>query len=203
MLKKVFLGPKQKKKDKQRHLILHNRISSGTKFQVELTILVFWTRLIQKGFFQSKTNKLNTTIEFCKFELVKIPDFNLEFTILSFWNNFSQKGIIPVKNRKSEHLYWVLHVRISLATKFQFKLTFFYFLTNFAQKGNFQSKTENLQLSILPWSLLTILNFSAGGSTDTTGLVRLKDQINNNCCIQSKIEEFKGCIRYVLASFVF
>ena len=41
----------------------------GTKFQ-QLIILIFWTKFSQKGYFQSKTNKMNITIEFYIFELV-------------------------------------------------------------------------------------------------------------------------------------
>ena len=42
----------------------------GNKFQLKLTILTFWAVIAQKGFFQSKTKKVNTTIEFCILELV-------------------------------------------------------------------------------------------------------------------------------------
>ena len=33
-------------------------------------MLTFWTKLAQNEIFQSKTEKLNTTIEFCIFKLV-------------------------------------------------------------------------------------------------------------------------------------
>ena len=52
-------------------------ISLNTKFQFELTILIFWTKFAQKGYFQSKTAKMNTTIEFCIFKLVLVPNFSL------------------------------------------------------------------------------------------------------------------------------
>ena len=45
-------------------------IIAGTKFKLKLTILIFWTKFAQKGYFQSKTEKVNVTIEFCIFELV-------------------------------------------------------------------------------------------------------------------------------------
>ena len=41
----------------------------ATKFQ-QLTILIFWTKFPQKEYFQSKTNKMNTAIEFGILELV-------------------------------------------------------------------------------------------------------------------------------------
>ena len=52
---------------KENMLLLH--ISLGSKFQVKLTILIFWTKIVQKGYFWSKTEKVNTIIEFCIFEL--------------------------------------------------------------------------------------------------------------------------------------
>ena len=40
----------------------------GIKFRLKLTYLIFWTKVIQKGYFQSKTEKVNTTTEFWIFE---------------------------------------------------------------------------------------------------------------------------------------
>ena len=57
---------------------------------------------------------------------------------------------------------------MSLGTKFQRTVTVLIFLTKFAQKGYFHSKTEKSYLCVCPWSLLTILNFSARGLTDAT-----------------------------------
>ena len=39
-------------------------------YLLKLTILIFWNKFTQKGYLQSKTEKVNTTIEFCIFELV-------------------------------------------------------------------------------------------------------------------------------------
>ena len=69
------------------------RISLGTKFQLKLTILIFWTKFAQKGFFRSKTEKLNTTTEFCIFELIQIPCFGLNSQFLFFRPNLSKKVI--------------------------------------------------------------------------------------------------------------
>ena len=41
--------------------MLHIQISRGTKFQLKLTILIFLTRFAQKGFFWSKTEKIDIT----------------------------------------------------------------------------------------------------------------------------------------------
>ena len=42
----------------------------GTKFQVKVTISNFWTKLTQKGHFQSEKEKMKISIEFYMFELV-------------------------------------------------------------------------------------------------------------------------------------
>ena len=50
--------------------ILHIRISLDIEFQFQQTILIFWTKFAQKGYFQFKTDKMNYTIEFCIFQLI-------------------------------------------------------------------------------------------------------------------------------------
>ena len=39
-------------------LNLHIQISLGTKFQLKLEILIFWTKFVQKGYFRSKTENI-------------------------------------------------------------------------------------------------------------------------------------------------
>ena len=56
---------------------MHIRISLGTEFRFKLSISIFWTNFAEKGSFQSKTDKLNITIEFCIVELVQVPNFSL------------------------------------------------------------------------------------------------------------------------------
>ena len=83
-----FFGPNLPRKCvsglklKKWHWILHIWINLGTKFLLKLTSLIFWIMFVQKGYFQSKTNKMNSTIEFCIFELVWVTDFNLNW---QFW----------------------------------------------------------------------------------------------------------------------
>ena len=52
------------------HYTLDVRISVGTKFHLKLIFLTFWTKFSQKRYFQSKAEKVNITIESCKFESV-------------------------------------------------------------------------------------------------------------------------------------
>ena len=49
------------RKIEHRHFILHIQISLVTKFQLKLTILIFLTVFVQKGFLWSKTEKVHTT----------------------------------------------------------------------------------------------------------------------------------------------
>ena len=43
------------------------RISLRTKFQLRLTIVIFWITFAQKMYSKPKTEKVNSTIELCKF----------------------------------------------------------------------------------------------------------------------------------------
>ena len=115
--KKCFWSKSQKRE--HRHWMLHIRISLGTKFQLKLTVLIFWTKFAQK---------VNIMIEFCIFEIVYVPNFSLNWQVGFFWPNLPKKCVSGL-NRKSEHDHWILHVRISLGTKFQLKLTILIFWT--------------------------------------------------------------------------
>ena len=61
---------------------MHIRKSQSTKFQLKVAILTFWTKLAQKSCFQSKTEKVNTAIQFCILYLVFIPSLSLN---QQFW----------------------------------------------------------------------------------------------------------------------
>ena len=41
----------------------------GIKYQLRLTILIFWEKFPQEWYFRSKTKNLNITVEFRIFEL--------------------------------------------------------------------------------------------------------------------------------------
>ena len=85
------------------------------------------------SYFQSKTDKIDTPIEFCIFELFFTSNFNLNN--FEFLDKICRRMIFMVKNRKSEHHHWILHIQISFGTKLQLKLTNLIFLTRFGQKG--------------------------------------------------------------------
>ena len=105
----------------------------STSFQLKLTIAIFGPNLSKMGsYFQSKTDKIDTTIEFCIIELVFVKFHFEEFWI--FGSDLPKK-VFLVKNWKSEHHHWIPHVQFNLGTKFPLKLTILIFWTKFAQKG--------------------------------------------------------------------
>ena len=109
------------------------QISLGTKYQLKLTTLIFWTKFNKKRFFRPKTEGVNTTIEFCIVELVSVPNFSLNWQFCFFGPNFPKK-VLSVENRKSQLYHWIVDIRISLGTKIQLKQTILIFWTKFTQK---------------------------------------------------------------------
>ena len=87
------------------------RISLGTKFRLKQTILIIWTKFFQKGYFQSKAEKLNITIEFCIFELVQVPNFKINWQFWFFGPNLQKRAFV-VEIGKCEHNHWILHIQI-------------------------------------------------------------------------------------------
>ena len=122
---------------------MHSWISLGTKFQLKLTILIFWSKFARKGCFRSKTEISEYHHWLMRIWIGLVTEFHFK---KQFW--MPKKGISAQKQKKSEFHYGILHTRISLRTKFQRKLTIFMFWTKFAQKGYSQSKTENVNTTI-------------------------------------------------------
>ena len=78
--KKSILPVKNRKQKKFKHhyWIVHIWISLSTNFQLKMTILIFGTKLPKKGsHFQSKAGKIDTSTEFCIFELLNVSNFTL------------------------------------------------------------------------------------------------------------------------------
>ena len=69
-----------------------------TKFQLQLIIMIFWTKFAEKGCFRSKTEKVNTTIEFCMLKLVYVPNFTLNWQFLD--QVYKKKSISSQKWKK-------------------------------------------------------------------------------------------------------
>ena len=105
-------------------------------FSLNWQFRFFWPVLPTKGsYFQSKTDEIDTAIEFCIFELVFVS--NLTLNNFEFLDQIYSINIFLFKNRKSEHHHWIPHVQISLSTKFQLKRTILIFYIISAQTDNF------------------------------------------------------------------
>ena len=111
------------------------------------------------SYFQSETNKIDTTIELFIFKLVFVSNFTLSSS--EFSDQIRPRKIFMVKNRKSEHHHLIPHIQISLATKVQLSWQFWgffwsktekvnttYFLHNFAYSYYSNAKFQ-LRLAIL------------------------------------------------------
>ena len=131
------------RKSEHRHWILLIQISLGTKFQLKLTILIFWLDLPEKGFLGLKKKKLTPHIFYIilHIQISLVQNFSSNWQFWFFGPNLPKK-VFPVENRKSEHHHGILHIWISLGTKFQLKLIILSFWTKFTQKRYFQLKTE-------------------------------------------------------------
>ena len=55
--------------------------------------------LLQKGYFRSKTEKVNITIEFCIFELAHVLNFSLNWQVWILRPNLPKKGISSLKQK--------------------------------------------------------------------------------------------------------
>ena len=67
-----------------------------TKFQLKQIILIIWIKFAQKVYFQSKTEKVNTSIEFCIFELI----YNLDHNILELCSVLVQIRLTTSKAKR-------------------------------------------------------------------------------------------------------
>ena len=89
--KKGVSGIKQEKRTPP----LNSAYQNESRYQIsaETKNFDFWTKFAQKRCFRSKTEKLNSTIEFCIFELVWEPNFNLNWQLRYFGQNLSKNSI--------------------------------------------------------------------------------------------------------------
>ena len=140
--KKGISRLKQKKGMPQ--LNKHIRISLSAKFSLNWQFRFFGQNFPKKRYLQYKTEKVNTTIEFCIFELVKsryqIPAWpdNLEFL-----DQICPKRVFPVEHEKNKYQQWIQHIPIILVTKLQLKLTILIFGPNLPKKGICNLKQKN------------------------------------------------------------
>ena len=119
--KKVYFQLKTQK-DEHHYWIRHIRISSGTNFQLKLTIAIFWTKFAKQGsYFQSKTDKIDTTIKFYIFELVFVSNFTLYKQFWMFGPD-SPRKISMVKTEKLNIIIEFRLFKLVLVPNFSLKL---------------------------------------------------------------------------------
>ena len=97
------------RKSEYQQWFLHIRISLANKFQLKLSILIFWTQFASKGN-SSWKQEVNITIEFCIFELVYVPNFNINWQFWVFGQSLSKNGIsrnvLKVPSLNIKHIFF-------------------------------------------------------------------------------------------------
>ena len=148
----------------------------------------FGTNLPPTGsYFQSKTDKIDTTIEFCIFELVFLS--NLTLNNFEFLDQTCPRKILMVKNRKIEHHHFIPHIQVSLGTKFQLKLTILIFIDQIYRLKQ-KKWTPHIFYIILHIQISLVRNFSSNWQ------FYFLDQICTKRCFRSKTEKVNIIIEF-------
>ena len=133
----------------------------GTKFRLKMTLLNFWIKWTQKGYFRTKKNENYYRILHIHINLDS--KFQFQQTILIFRKNFQIKVYFRSKTQKSEHHNCIVQIQISLTTNVQLKMTIAIFWTKFAKKGSyFQSKSDKIYtiIEFCIFELVFVSNFT-------------------------------------------
>ena len=140
--KRVF--PVYNRKREQHHWILHIRISPATKFQLKLTIFIFWTKFDQKGFSGLKQKKSHHHW-ILQIGISLGAKFQLKLTFLNFWTKFAQKGYFRSKTENVNiPLEFCMHVWLLVQVpNFSLNWHFWIFERNLPKKGIFDLKQKN------------------------------------------------------------
>ena len=116
--KRRFLKKRKKKKKENYHRILHVRINLSTNLQLKL-IHFFGPNLLKNvSCFQSKTDKIHITIEFCIFELVFLSNFTLNKFHFEFLNQIFPRRVFMVEFIEFHMIELVLVPNFSLNWQF-------------------------------------------------------------------------------------
>ena len=85
-----------------------------------MSLAIFWTKF---AYFQSKTDKIDTTIEFCIFELVFVSNFTLNKQFGSFQPNLPKKDICNLwsKTEKANIIIELGLFKLALVPNFRLK----------------------------------------------------------------------------------
>ena len=91
----------QNRKSEHLHSIKYIRINLNTKIYLKQTVLIFfWSNLPKEGYYQSKVQQMNITIEINIFQLAHLPNFIWKRQFSCFGPNLAKMGIISRKPDK-------------------------------------------------------------------------------------------------------
>ena len=96
----IRVFPVENRKSEYHHWVLHIWIRLGAKFQLKLTILIFWTKFAQKRYSRSKREKGEQHHCILNIWISLGIKFQLKLTILIFWSKFAQKRCFRSKTEK-------------------------------------------------------------------------------------------------------
>ena len=77
------------------------QISLGRKFQLKVTIFIFWAKFAPKSISNLHQKKMNTTIKFCIFKSVYIPNFSLNWQF-NFFDQIFPTNYFQSKTEKMD-----------------------------------------------------------------------------------------------------
>ena len=140
------------RKREHHHWIAHILISLGTKFQLKLTILVFWTKICPKRVFLVKNRKSKHQHWIVNIRISQTDNSDFLDQICP------KKGIFGAKWKK-----WTPPLNSPYSNQYRYQistLTILIFLSKFIQKGYFWSKTENITTEFCIFELVWVPNFS-------------------------------------------
>ena len=100
-----------------------------------------YPRKVSSSWKQSKTDKIDTTIEFCQICI----KFHFEQTIFNFWTKFSQERYLWSKTEKLEIIIEFCLFKLVLVPNFSSNWQFLLFGSSL-HKRYFQSKTEKVNI---------------------------------------------------------
>ena len=150
---------------------MHIHISLGTKYQLKLAILIFWTKFTQQRYCRSKTENVSITVVHIRISVSTNFQLKLSFLIISF--KFTRKGSKTEKGNITIEfciLDFVLLPNFSLNWQFCFC-----FLPNFSKEG---VSVQNCKFTSLPMIASYYIKLSCTGADRYNGIC---DKTRQSC----------------------
>ena len=161
-LQKTVYFRSKTQKNEHHYWIRHIRISLNTSFQLELTNAIFWTKFAEKGsYFQSKTDKIDTTIQFCILELVFVSNFTLNKQFFNFCTKFAQERYLPSKTEKVNIIIEFRFFKLALVPSFSLNWKFWFFWPDLPEKGFSGLKLKKWTPHNSTYQVSLVQNFSS------------------------------------------